>query len=87
MGACHLPPRKENGFARIWKSINSFEIHVVLFRVCFREKKVDLSPFPLQVDRPRLLDDVRAHDQLQVRAEDGEEAPHGGGPRQGGEGE
>ena len=64
-------------------------------RVCFREKggfpaiflSIALSPFPLQVDRPRLLDDVRAHDQLQVRAEDGEEATHGGGPRQAGEGE
>ena len=46
-----------------------------------------LSYFPSQVARPRLLDDVRADDQLQVRAEDGEEAPHGGGPCQGGEGE
>ena len=41
----------------------------------------------LQVDRPRLLDDVRADDQLEVRAEDGEEATHGRGPRQAREGE
>ena len=43
--------------------------------------------FTLQVYRARLFDDVRADDQLQVRAEDGEEATHGGGPSQAGEGD
>ena len=46
VGACHLPPRKENGFARIWKSINSFEFGVVLFSVCFREKRWISGDFP-----------------------------------------
>ena len=48
---------------------------------------VSLFLFAPQIHRARLLDDVRANDQLQVRAEDGEEAPHGGRPRQAGEGE